>query len=252
MSISKPVSNVDGGYAAAYVSQIPASGDASRDAWRWEATMANQHDCDITAIAPTRAVWDNDVHVPPHLGVEVHRETPRTLRGNAQRRQVVVALWPTAEDLDRLDGLRGLEALVVVPWLEEKIAVWRRARRAVDLLGCESLPDLTRITDPIVEEATRSLTLRVNLSTGVGHPSDRAAAIETFKVLTSNGHVYDQTEIQVRAMANGWKAVQARELSGLAEGVQDGRRYRTGRAQLQPGVSGAPRRQRDHLHETPI
>jgi hypothetical protein len=130
--------------------------------------------------------------------------------------------------LQGLEWASGLKAFAVVPWDEDEIETWRQARGAVDLLGRQPVPEAPKIGDPVVEEAMRSLTRIVNLSTGVRHPRDRSMAIHAFRILKRNGHDYDPAEIRAWAMANGWAADDARELGEYAEGVQRGKAYQAG------------------------
>ena len=160
----------------------------------------------------------------------MQRETHRTLGRFPRIHPVVLCFWPTANLLEQIDGKRDLKALAVVPWLEEEIATWRQARGAIDLLGRHPVPDAPKIDDPVVEAAMRSLTTIVNLSTGVGHPRDRSMAIHAFRILKRNGHGYRPDEIRAWAMANGWAADDARELSEYAAGVLEGKAYRAGRS----------------------
>lgn len=55
--------------------------------------------------------------------------------------------------------------------------------------------DEERDHQPVVERALESPTRRVNLSTGVGYPSDKAAAVGLFRVLEAGGEDYDAAEI---------------------------------------------------------
>jgi hypothetical protein len=117
---------------------------------------------------------------------------------------------------------------VVVPWLEEDVTTWIHARGALDLLGKRSAPPSPGIGDPVVGAAMRSLTSRVNLSSGLVHPRDKAAAVQALEILKRNGHRYDSQELQTWAMANGWDGRGARQLSEYAAGVLHGKAYRTG------------------------
>jgi hypothetical protein len=87
------------------------------------------------------------------------------------------------------------------------------------------VPEEPTIADP-VGVAMRGLTRMVNLSIGLGHPRDRSMAIHAFRILKRNGHVLDPDEIRAWAMANGWAADDARELSEYAAGVLANKAYR--------------------------
>jgi hypothetical protein len=86
------------------------------------------------------------------------------------------------------------------------------------------------ITNPVVERALDSLTRLVNLSTGLGHPSDKAAAVGLFRILNGGGERYDPAEVAAWAANNGWGLAGARELGEVAAGVIAGRRYQVDRS----------------------
>jgi hypothetical protein len=217
-------------YDAAYLAKFPCFEGDLAPALAWAMERAGQLGSGITVVAPTMERFKDGVlaELPAGIG----RETPRTLGQVGRRAQpVVVACWPGAKDLDMLDGSPGLKALVVVPWNEEDISTWRAARGAVDLLGNRSSTTKPTISDPVVKIALTDLTTRVNLSTGLHHPDDRSAAIQALQILKRNRHQFQPDEIRIWAMANGWKADHARELSEYATGVLAGKAYRTGRQQ---------------------
>jgi hypothetical protein len=214
-------------YEAAYVGEFPAFEEHAGPALGWAAQKMQEHKCGLTVVAPTRGHF-RDHRTLAELPANVQKETPQTLGYYPKVQPVVVAFWPSAKDLERLDGAQGLKALAVVPWQEDDIATWCQARGAVDLLGRRPVPEAPTISDPVVAVAMRSLTRMVNLSTGVGHPRDRSMAIHAFRILERNGHEYDPTEIGAWAMANGWAADDARDLSEYAAGVLAGKAYRAG------------------------
>lgn len=115
-----------------------------------------------------------------------------------------------------------------MPWQEDEIEVWRRARRAVDITGDDAPPAPPTIADAVVLAAARSLTRIVNLNSGLAHPRDKAAAVHTFRRLKRGGYDWDPSEIRIWAMANGWRAEDAQDLEDVADGVRQGRRYRVG------------------------
>ena len=77
---------------------------------------------------------------------------------------------------------------------------------------------------PLLEEALKSLTIRVNISTGLAHYSDESAAKEMFKLLHKDGEPLIATEITEWAGNNGWNLSHAKELGSLAERIGQGGR----------------------------
>lgn len=77
---------------------------------------------------------------------------------------------------------------------------------------------------PLVTEALKSLTVRVNLATGILHRSDESAAKEIFQLLHKEGEPLIASEITRWAMENGWRTEDAQKLGALAEKIGNGGR----------------------------
>jgi hypothetical protein len=138
----------------------------------------------------------------------------------------VLAVWVDDDLLERLERGRP-SALCVIPWREEEISRWRAAYAPTEMRsGASGAP--AAISNPVVEQALESLTHRVNLSSGLGHPSDKAAAVGVFRILRGGGEAYDVGEVDAWAANRGWGLGGARKLAEIARGVLDGRSYRVG------------------------
>ena len=74
------------------------------------------------------------------------------------------------------------------------------------------------------------LTIRVNLSAPLAHPSDKEATGTTIKTLVrSAGAAVDASEVEAWAVANGWPLDAARELASMIRKIIDGGQVRAGR-----------------------
>lgn len=155
----------------------------------------------------------------------VQTATTRTLSNAAWGRGPVLAVWPDLKMLEKIED-RWPSAICVVPWNFEEIDSWIQGRRAVDLTAQDAHMPEPAIRDPVVGEAMRGLTSSVNLGTGLLHPSDRAHAIETFRLLESGHHGWDPAEIERWALANTWDIEGAGQLRAVAQGVLEGRKFR--------------------------
>jgi len=152
-------------------------------------------------------------------------ETARTVGGMRWPGGPAAAFWPNAATLDRLDEDRRVTALCVVPWRLAEIREWISARAAAPLgHGAPSLTPSPPL-DPVVLEALVSLTRLVNLSTGLGHPSDHAAAVGAFQALRRGGYDFSAEAIRPWLMQNGWRADDARDVGAVAEKVRAGHRF---------------------------
>lgn len=159
------------------------------------------------------------------LTATIELATERT--GSAVGGVPVLAVWVDDDQLERLE-LDRPSALCVIPWLPANISRWRDAYGPTNMRSGEPAT-AKQLASPVVERALESLTMRVNLSTGLGHPSDKAAAVGVFRILKSGGERYDVDEVAAWAATNGWGLGGARELSEIAQGVLEGRRYQVER-----------------------
>jgi hypothetical protein len=84
----------------------------------------------------------------------------------------------------------------------------------------------------VVEKAMEALTVSVNLSTGLGHPSDKESAIGMLKLLKSAGENYEPEQLRAWAVCHGWQPRHARSLAELAEKVKAGKRIQGGKRKM--------------------
>lgn len=136
----------------------------------------------------------------------------------------VLAVWMDDDQLADIERSRPI-AICVIPWNRDDITNWRNAYGPTDMRSGQASPR-TEISNPVVEVALRTLTALVNLSTGLGHPSDKAAAVRLFQILHSAGESYSPAGVRAWAAANGWRFEHAAELEQVARGVADGRSFR--------------------------
>lgn len=189
--------------------------------------LVHGHLGDVLAAAGPVLAAGKPVRDPS--GNSLRAATSRTFPPSGWPGGPVLAAWPDEKSLAKIDEDSRVQGLCVIPWLYEWVEPWATGRRALDLLAPDDVPEAPAISDPVVREAVKSLTISVNLSTGLSHPSDKAAAVDTFRALKRAGIGWDPAEIEPWAIANGWTAEDARSLRSVAQGVLDGRRYQVDR-----------------------
>lgn len=130
----------------------------------------------------------------------------------------ILAIYPTKKLLDKIDSLTGVTDVLVIPWTLQEVQYWIDTWAATEL---GSAPEARKpFSDPLVEAALDALTNRVNLSTGILHPLDRAAAIDLFRILRDNGIPYDPNEIRAWLVSQGgWKPSDADDVKRVAEAI---------------------------------
>lgn len=83
----------------------------------------------------------------------------------------------------------------------------------------------------IINEAIKTLSGSVNITTGLNHPNDMNKARELFKILHDMGEVILKSDVASAALAKGWSSDDADELGSLAQQIGEGKK---------PRVTGGP------------
>ena len=150
------------------------------------------------------AVGDHGVSLTHHSVATVQKATVPA---------VGLAFYVVKDAIKKLDDL-SFDCLILVPWIAAEGEQWAQKWGAETHGG--STADSSVILPDEVEDSLRSLSICVNLSTGLGHPSDKEHAKRKFSELREQGLTWDADEIEKWAVRNGWKAADAEELSTLS------------------------------------
>jgi hypothetical protein len=75
----------------------------------------------------------------------------------------------------------------------------------------------------IIDESIRTLSIIVNVTTGLAHPNDKNKALELFSILHRNGVILLKAEVENAAIAQGWNSKNADELGSLAQQIGEGK-----------------------------
>jgi hypothetical protein len=162
--------------------------------------------------------------------------TARTLRtSRGWSGGPALLLWPDSKLLATMNDDFRVGDLCVVPWTYEEVEPWAEGTHAIDLTG-SGPAELREDVEALVEVALESLTNRVNLRTGLVHPSDKAAAVDMFRLLQRARSSWDARTVEAWALEHGWSADGARQLREVATGVQERHRYQTGRGHWAPDI----------------
>jgi hypothetical protein len=157
-------------------------------------------------------------------GVTIEAYTDRTLPFDLDG-VPVLGVWMDDKQLGKLDGMRAA-AICAIPWTRDGIDDWKTNWNPTDIRTGEPGGSEDTVTDPVVIEALKSLTSSVNLTTGLGHPSDKDSAIGMFRALKAAGVDYDPEQVRAWAVRHGWESDDARELADIGEKIRDGRTVR--------------------------
>lgn len=225
-----------------YVGAEGADSDAVRSGLLWLRDAIRRAGCEGLLVVPDlrgldRGVLKDVIGAEATAGLKKHRRL--TLNGDAV---VTLATWsklptrwsgpmlvlhPSKAALDKVDAVLEVPEVLVVPWIPGETDGWIATWGATDLLSGKSQPQSS--LSPVVEEALRTLTRRVNVSTGIVHPRDRAAAIDLFKRLRGAGFKLEPEKIRQWLVRHSWAPEDAAEVKTLVEAITDRRPIRGGR-----------------------
>ena len=157
------------------------------------------------------------------------------MRSRRLIRGPVLAFYPNRAMLNMIDNMGSVSDVLVIPWLpvnEAKtmaisppLSIDKDVKRWIDtwqaqILGTPTV-DISSppFYDRIVENALKALTRQVNLSTGIGHPSDERAAIGTFKLLRDEGYTLDSDAIRAWLIRHKWRSKYADAVCVLVQKI---------------------------------
>lgn len=141
-------------------------------------------------------------------GIAIRQERVGTVQKTTTPR-IGLVFYASKKNIQKLDDL-NFKCLIYV------------SRRQTD--GKESIAETVDITiqgakinlSKAVVELLENLTATVNLSTGLGHPSDLEHAKRQFASLQEQNIYWDPFEIEKWAIKNGWRVSDAKKLSALS------------------------------------
>jgi hypothetical protein len=151
--------------------------------------------------------------VPIKDGISIKLESPGTVK-NSKAVTVALAVYLGARDLRAIDGLGNVKGIIYLPWIAEDGEGWQQSWGA-EIFG-EKLSENKLELHPELEKKLASLTNRINLSTGFGHPSDLKAVKQMFREIVEESLSYEPKTVRSWALRNGWRPDFAEDLYDLA------------------------------------
>lgn len=154
----------------------------------------------------------------------------------------VLAPWASQRVLDGIDDDlgTGVTAVCVIEWSPGGHDEWRSARGARDLRDPAGAPAAGPALDPVVVAAMNDASRAVNHNNALVQTEDKAYVVITLQRLVAAGHRYDVAALCSWAAANGFTAVEVKNLRDYATRVLDGRRFQL-RSTYGPGPGSVER-----------
>ena len=167
-------------------------------------------------------------------GVTISLITKKKMPYSVHDKSIFV-VYPSESMLDKIDSIEDIKDILVCPWIFNEIENWITTWNATEL-GKPSTNNIS-IENLVVVQALKSLTNCVNVSTGISHPSDRSAAIWTFRILKQNNENFYPAKVKSWLISQGhWNAVDAEEVAKIASGVLEGKSFRAGTCIWRNGI----------------
>jgi hypothetical protein len=144
----------------------------------------------------------------------------------------VLVIYPSSDLLDKVDALKLVNSVLVVPWSKPEVQEWisRWSAQPLGAQGTVVPPAETVVTEVspddanVLSAALLELTNRVNLSTGLADLGDTATAIDLFVMLKQGGVNYSPEDVKSRLIRDHkWEPHHAEEVKVVAEKVLKGK-----------------------------
>lgn len=148
--------------------------------------------------------------------------------GAAHHADALVVGYASDELLRVAEKASKARVIIAAAWVDEQCAQWCRAFN-LEIPGQAGQPAQELVRNSVVRAALDSLTGRINLGSGLLHPSDNLAAKEMLVILHDAGEWESPANMEAWALRRAWTPEGALALRTLAERVQSGSRFNLGR-----------------------
>lgn len=148
-------------------------------------------------------------------GPSVKLESPGTFSRHASH-GVVVGGHISGGEQRKLESTLDAKAIFYLPWTQEEATEYLTTWHPT-VIGPAKLTPANDALPPEVETALERLTGRINLSSGLGHPLDKSAAVQMVQKLKAAGYPIDPSAIGRWALRHGWNAHAAAKLEALVK-----------------------------------
>ena len=137
----------------------------------------------------------------------------------------VIAIYATKKLLDKIDSIFNVTDVLVIPWVEDDISEWRPRWGATNIEN--GIKSQGTVLSAVVKTRLDNLHDRVNVSTGLAHPSDRDYAINIFEEMKTKGTLYSPIEVKNYLISEKrWSSEHADQVYEIAKGISEGKKFR--------------------------
>lgn len=151
--------------------------------------------------------------------------------GSVRAQGPVLMAWPDMDDIGQVVrfGAQRIRSLCVISWDEDALRTWVSAMCPTVLGDASAWEELTPELDPVVVEAMRSITLRMNHNNTISAGTEKDIVVSALLALHDANIPMDGEAMEGWALAHGWAGKNPGRLAKYVEDVNAGKRPRCNR-----------------------
>jgi len=144
---------------------------------------------------------------------------------NSEENEILITLGLESDEILNLDDNFGIKAIFSLPWIENSIEKWSKITNAINIddnIPANSYPD----PQYEVIKAFEELSQRINMSTGLSHPSDEQLAKTYLRTLVKYNVPLNELEIESYLIKQlNWFKRHSNDLLDIIQKINSGRRF---------------------------
>ena len=155
-------------------------------------------------------------------------ETVKTYKDTHDPEDMVITLGLDEDDIFKVDSYYGVRAIIVVPWISEKVQKWIKTWNPTELRGKVTIGNFPE-PSCIVKIALKELTESINMATGINSPFDEQHAKTTILALHKYEPRLDPDVVIAHLLSNlGWDIEPAKQMGQLIKTLNAGKFFKGG------------------------
>lgn len=156
-------------------------------------------------------------------------ETIRTYKDKYRPSEIVITCALDSDDVLAIDVFYSVKAIIAIPWLADSLEKWLQTWNPTELRGNQQAAVYPE-PSCIVKKALQDLTNRINISTGISHPSDEEQAKTLILALHENETNLDADVVGAYLVRElNWDTNHSKDIEKLITTLNNGKYFQGGR-----------------------
>jgi len=152
----------------------------------------------------------------------------KTVEDDLSEECVILAYGLTSSDLFKFENNQGVKAIIAHQWSKNEVEEWAKSIEAIEI-NSNLKATKTNLPDLVVQNAFIDLTDSINMSTGLGHPSDEELCKSFLRALKKYNHYLNEIEIRSFLISDlGWDSEYAEEVLKFVRKINQGKSFKGG------------------------